>query len=142
MPRGKAPIVGVPPTWVHERTLPEEVGDPQLLLNWRQAKLPPTEAEQWDLWRQRTRNALARYFAFKGGTSLLTTTERKRRIHKSKGNPNALQKLDINLRVIADRRQRWSQLDVNAQATASVIVTPSFDDGVHTNGGTSQSTPS
>lgn len=107
MPRGKAPLVGVQPTWVHERTLPSAGGDPQFLVKWRSAKLPKPTSEEKAIWRLRTREACAKYFAFKRSNLVLTATEREHRIRKAKGNPTTQRNLDINSQVIADRRQRW-----------------------------------
>src|SRR5207302_10407223 len=89
------------------RTLPTQVGDPECLLKWKRPKHPTPTLEQCERWRQRTREVLARYFASIETTPLLTTTERERRIQKAKTNPEALRKLDINSRVIADRRERY-----------------------------------
>jgi hypothetical protein len=106
MPGGKAPIVGVAPAWCHERTLPPEVGDPQSLLKWRRPDHPKPTIEQCEHWRLQIREAMAKYLAFKDSTRLFTVTERNQRIREARGNPDAL---DINTRVIKDRRQRYGE---------------------------------
>lgn len=107
MPGGKAPIFGTAPAWCHERTLPPEVGDPQSLLKWRLPEHPERTEEQRRLWRLQTREALARYFAFQRSNHPLTITEREQQIRKARDNPQARRRLDINTRVVLDRRQRY-----------------------------------
>jgi len=110
MPGGKAPIVGAI-AWCHERTLPAEVGEPESLLKWRRSKHPGPTAEELRQCRQQIREELARYFAFKNSTPLLTETERERQIRRTRDNPEELRNLDVNSRVIADRRKRWRKYD-------------------------------